>query len=91
MEFKERIAEKAASLISDPDTVFIGCGSTFSVFARYLRKFQNLRIVTTKRNVARELASTTNRVYFIGGELMKIDRIYYTGDPKIPYELKKCL
>ncbi|HIX59913.1 MAG TPA: DeoR/GlpR family DNA-binding transcription regulator [Candidatus Blautia gallistercoris] len=89
LELKERIAEEAARLISDHDTIFIGCGSTFSVFARYLRKFQNLRIVTTNLNVACELAATTNSVYFIGGELMEIDGIYYTGGPKIPYELEK--
>lgn len=89
LELKEAIAQEAAKLISDNDTIFIGCGSTFCVFAQHLQHFKNLRVVTTNLNVAYTLASFSHNVYFIGGELMEIDGVYYTGGPKIPYELEK--
>ncbi|MGN0132414.1 MAG: DeoR/GlpR family DNA-binding transcription regulator [Lachnospiraceae bacterium] len=86
---KENIGKEAAKLVSDNDTIFIGCGSTFYVFSHYLKNFKNLKIVTTNLNVVYELASTSHSVYFIGGELMELNGIYYTGGPKIPYELEK--
>lgn len=89
LELKESIAMEAVKLISENDTIFIGCGSTFYVFAKYLNTFKNLKVVTTNLNVAYELASGSHSVYFIGGELMELDGIYYTGGPKIPYELEK--
>lgn len=89
LEFKKKIAQEAAKLVSENDTVFIGCGSTFYVLAHYLKNFSNLKVVTTNLNVAYVLASYAHSVYFIGGELIELNGIYYTGGPKIPGELMK--
>lgn len=86
---KQAIAREAIKLIADDDTIFIGCGSTFYVLAQQLKTYHHLKIVTNNLNVAYELASSAESVYFIGGELVEMDGIYNTSGPKIPLELEK--
>lgn len=89
LPLKYAITQKAAQLVNEDDTIFIGCGSTFYILAQQLKSYHHLKVVTNNLNVAYELASTAESVYFIGGELVEIDGIYNTSGPKIPLELEK--
>ena len=89
LELKEAVAQEAVKLLSDDDTIFLGGGTTFYVLARLLKTFQNLKIVTTNLSAACELAPYNRNIYFIGGELVEMNGIIYTGGPKIPLELDK--
>lgn len=46
VEVKNRIARKAASLVSDGDTIIIEAGTTTALIAKYLTGKRNIRIVT---------------------------------------------
>lgn len=89
LALKERIAKEAIRLIEPNDSVFIGGGTTFYVMARHLKQFPDLRIVTNNISLAFELAQFNPNIYIIGGELVNINGVYYTGGPKIPLELEK--
>jgi DeoR/GlpR family transcriptional regulator of sugar metabolism len=68
-ERKRRIAQRAAQLVSDGDSLLINAGSTATEFARALAASrQNLRVVTNGLTVAVEMArnSTTN-ILVLGG------------------------
>lgn len=70
IEAKNRIAEKAASLIEDGDTIFIGPGTTCEILAEKIT-VQNLRVVTNSLPVFQILMSQKNhyQVYLLGGEI----------------------
>jgi len=89
LKLKEALAAAAVKLISEDDTIFIGGGTTFYVFSKMLKPFKNLKIVTTNVSVVYELSPYIDNIYFIGGELIELNGIYYTGGPKIPLELEK--
>lgn len=89
LEQKEALAREAVKLLADDDSIFIGGGTTFYVLARLLKNFQNLKIVTTNLSAACELAPYNRNIYFIGGELVEMNGIIYTGGPKLPLELDK--
>ncbi len=89
LEQKEAVAREAVKLLADDDSIFLGGGTTFYVFARLLKTFPNLKIVTTNLSAACELAPYNRNIYFIGGELVEMNGIIYTGGPKLPMELDK--
>jgi DeoR/GlpR family transcriptional regulator of sugar metabolism len=65
---KEMIAKKAASLVSDGDSLLLDASSTAFYFALHLGEYQRLRVVTNGIDVARLLAqNSTNTVILIGG------------------------
>ena len=86
---KKALAREAVKLIREDDSIFLGGGSTFYILARYLKPYRNLNVVTTNISAVYELAPYLDHIYFIGGELVEMDGIYYTGGPKLPLELDK--
>jgi DeoR/GlpR family transcriptional regulator of sugar metabolism len=67
---KEAIAQVAASLVQDGDSILLDASSTIYYFALALANKQRLRVVTNGLDVARLLAkNTTNTVVLIGGIL----------------------
>lgn len=65
---KLAIAEKAAALVNDGDSILLDASSTVYYFAKALSGRQRLRVMTNGFEVARELAqNTTNTVILIGG------------------------
>ncbi len=66
---KQRIAEAAASKVSEGQVVILDSGTTTTAIARALRKFQNLTIITNAVNIAAELAGTSVEVILTGGTL----------------------
>lgn len=66
---KEQIADLAASLVDDGDTIFLGYGSTCYLFAKSLRNKKNLTVVTTNVNALSELITFAGKVVLVGGEV----------------------
>lgn len=67
---KQRIAQKAAQLIQNGESLFLDSGSTTAYVARALCNHRDLSIVTNSVEIARALATrNNNRVYMAGGAL----------------------
>jgi DeoR/GlpR family transcriptional regulator of sugar metabolism len=67
---KRRIAERAAQLVSDGDSLLINAGSTTTEFARALIDRQNLQVVTNGLTVAFELSKNPScGVFVLAGTL----------------------
>lgn len=67
---KNEICQLAASFIEENDTIFIDCGTTAFFLARYLTRFNNLRVITNSYSIVSELIPYPQiKVYLIGGEL----------------------
>ncbi|MEF9918583.1 MAG: DeoR/GlpR family DNA-binding transcription regulator [Eubacterium sp.] len=70
IEHKDRIAKKAASMISDGQKIFLSSGTTLFTLAKQLDNSRRLLVVTDGLNVALELSKRTNiSIIIIGGEL----------------------
>ncbi|MEQ7127742.1 DeoR/GlpR family DNA-binding transcription regulator [Actinopolymorpha sp. B11F2] len=67
-EEKRRIAQRAAGLIGDNETVGIDIGTTAHAVARAIRD-RSLVVVTNSVNVAVEFRGTSNKVLLLGGFL----------------------
>lgn len=72
-EEKSKIAEKAAELVHDGDTVMIESGSCCAILADTLaREKKNLRIITNSSFIASHLSSNSNaEVILLGGTFQK--------------------
>ncbi len=66
---KREIAQKARSLISPGDTLFIDTGSTTLVFAEELAEIDDLIIVTNSAEIAKvmSVANDSVQIYLLGG------------------------
>ncbi len=62
---KRAIAERAAQLVSDGDSLLINAGSTMTAFAAALRAHRNLHVVTNGLTVAVELAKNPSTGVFV--------------------------
>ncbi len=77
--YKLRIAEAAADLIEDGDSVFIGSGSTTTYIARKLVNRQNLTVVTNAISVATELATADGVTVVVLGGLLRPSELSMVG------------
>ena len=68
---KEALAEQAASLILDGDTVIFDSSSTVRRICRHIQKRKNLKIITNNLRICEELRDTDIAVYVTGGEFFK--------------------
>lgn len=66
---KLRIAEAAAQMVREGQSVILDSGSTTTAIARALRNFKQLTVITNAINIASELAGTTLDVILTGGML----------------------
>lgn len=77
---KALIGRKAASLISNGDSLILDCGATTTELAKNLLDRKNLRIVTNALNIAILLgAEPTNRVMLTGG-IFKAETVAVSGE-----------
>ena len=65
---KEAIAEEAAVLIHDGDTVIFDSSSTVRRICRHIKRRKNLKIITNNLRICQELQDTDITVYCTGGE-----------------------
>ncbi len=78
---KREIAEMAAQLIRDGDTLFINSGTTTQLVAQALKTKRNLSVVTNSLSVATELGSVPSfRVILLGGSINSQFRFTYGAD-----------
>lgn len=65
------IANKAAELIEDGDTIILDAGTTTAKLSEELDQFNDLTVVTNAVNIALELVDTDHEVIIPGGNLKK--------------------
>ena len=65
---KQKIAERASSLIGDGDIVFMDCGTTVHCMAQFVRT-KNIAVITNSLPLASALLGTKVKVNLIGGEV----------------------
>lgn len=70
-EEKNLIAQKAANLIHDGDTIIFDNSSTVSGLCKYIKKCKNLKIITNNLHICNELWDSDVAVYCTGGEYYK--------------------
>jgi DeoR family fructose operon transcriptional repressor len=69
-EEKIEICRRASFFINENETIYLDCGSTVFYMARFLKKMNNVRIITNSLPVVSELIQYPKiRIYLIGGEL----------------------
>ena len=68
---KARIAEAAARMIEEGQSILLDSGTTTSAIARALRGFSQLTVITNAVNIAAELAGTQIEVILTGGTVRK--------------------
>lgn len=66
---KLRIAQAAAQLVKEGQSVVLDSGTTTTCIAHALRDFRNLTVITNAVNIAAELAGTAIEVVLTGGIL----------------------
>lgn len=71
---KVAIAEAAAGMVHEGQTIVLGSGSTTTAIARALRGFKNLTVITNSISIAAELAGSDVDVILTGGMLRKQSR-----------------
>ena len=68
---KEIIAQEAAKLIHDGDTVFFDSSSTVRRICKHIKNRKQLRIITNNVRICQDLKDTDIAVYCTGGEYYK--------------------
>ncbi len=66
---KQKIADKAASLIKEGDVVILDSGSTTTQLARNIKYMNGVTVITNAINIASELAASELEVILTGGIL----------------------
>jgi DeoR family transcriptional regulator, aga operon transcriptional repressor len=68
---KLRIAESAARMVEEGESVLLDSGTTTTAIARALRSFRHLTVITNAVNIAAELSGTQVEVILTGGTVRK--------------------
>jgi DeoR/GlpR family transcriptional regulator of sugar metabolism len=76
---KLRIAARAASLITDGESVFIGSGSTAYFVARCLKHQRQVTVVTNALSIVNELADDTNINLIVLGGMLRTTELSMIG------------
>ncbi|MGA2302344.1 MAG: DeoR/GlpR family DNA-binding transcription regulator [Candidatus Acidiferrum sp.] len=71
---KVAIAQAAAAMVKNGQSIILGSGSTTAAIARELAGFKNLTVITNSISIAAELASGDVDVLLTGGMLRKTSR-----------------
>lgn len=68
------VAKRAAKLIEEGDTIFLGAGMTCTLLAREIKYKVNIKLITTNVNIVTELSDAPEvRLFLVGGDI-------YVGD-----------
>ena len=68
---KIRIAQKAAQLIEEGDTIFLDASSTVAHMTDFIRPEQNLTVITNSTLILEKLKGRSIRCYLTGGALVE--------------------
>lgn len=78
---KRRIAQAAAELIAEGDTICLTPGTTTTEIARAIRHRKGILVITNTVNVAMELSQQRNLTVFVTGGYLRGDWFSLTGAP----------
>lgn len=78
-ECKEAIARKAAALIQDGESIYIGSGSTTAYVAHYLNNIKQLTVITNALNISTDLATDPNVTVVVLGGMMRREELSLIG------------
>jgi DeoR/GlpR family transcriptional regulator of sugar metabolism len=78
-EIKERIGRKAAELINDGETIFLGSGTSVFYVAKYIPDDQPLTVVTNSIMVINELSNRTNVELIVIGGILRLSELSMVG------------
>lgn len=76
---KQNIARRAAQLVKDGDSIFLGSGSTASYIAQYLKNYQRLTVTTNAVTVIQELSSIESINLIVLGGLLRPSELSMIG------------
>ncbi|KGO14195.1 DeoR/GlpR family DNA-binding transcription regulator [Clostridium botulinum] len=68
---KEKIAEKALSIIKEGDSIFLDAGTTTFELAKVLNKVKDITVITNDLKIALELYQNNVRAYIVGGKIQE--------------------
>ncbi|OMQ26943.1 MULTISPECIES: DeoR/GlpR family DNA-binding transcription regulator [Serratia] len=68
---KQKLAQYAASLVNDGETIFIESGSTNALLARYLAERKRITLITVSHYISHLLKETECEVIVLGGMYQK--------------------
>jgi DeoR/GlpR family transcriptional regulator of sugar metabolism len=71
VEEKQRIGERAAQLVQDGETIFLGSGTTTQEVARYLHGKKQLTVITNALNIANQLAQDEEITLIVTGGVVR--------------------
>lgn len=74
---KEQVAAKAAELVEEGATIYVGAGTTGRALALKLAAFSHLTVVTNDIDVAKEVSNTDNSLIVVGGQLKSSSSTLY--------------
>ena len=81
LDEKRIIAQKAARLIKDGDTIALNSGSTVELVLDYLEDMKSLNVITLSLNVALKASTVKGvNVFMPGGRLRSISGAFYGKD-----------
>jgi DeoR family fructose operon transcriptional repressor len=79
---KRRIAEAAAALIENGDTVFLDGSTTVQYMLPFIRSKRNIKVITNSLRVAIELGDSDFEVISLGGKIQERPYVLY-GDETV--------
>ena len=82
---KMAICRLAASLVKEGDVIFTDASSTAYCLAKYLKDFENIRIITNGVETLNALALSKLEVYSTGGKISPVNRVALVGDRAIEF------
>ena len=77
-EEKYRIGRRAAELVREGESIFLGSGTTVQEIARALRERKNLTIITNSLPVLNILSGTENTIICLGG-MLRLNELSFIG------------
>ncbi len=77
---KETVAQKAAELVKNGDTLFIDSSSTTWRVVKHLKKLKNIRVITNSLAVLDEIADSNIEAYCTGGVFRPKNRDFIGRD-----------
>jgi DeoR/GlpR family transcriptional regulator of sugar metabolism len=80
LDKKRVIAQKAAKLVKNGDSIILNCGSTVELMLDYLEELDTINVITLSLNIANRVASMPSvNLYLPGGKFRNFSGMFY-GD-----------
>ncbi|WP_251861682.1 DeoR/GlpR family DNA-binding transcription regulator [Clostridium sp. Marseille-Q2269] len=71
ISIKEKIAEKALSIVKEGDSIFLDAGTTTFELSKRLSEIKNITVITNDLKIALELYQNNIKTYVVGGRVQE--------------------